>query len=512
MMKLSKYIGIAIYVFLNILPFISHAQKINWQNLDLAADSTFGISTEKAYNEFLIGKHSHTVIVAVIDGGVDTAQEDLKSKIWNNPKKNKIADAHGWNYIGGSNGNVQFDNLELVRQIRQQRSVFAKDSSTDSTSFETYSRDLQQLARRVKEAQNNLSGFTRFEKVLEIMLKSMGNGKPTKADFQNYVAETDMEGQVKSTVLFYLEKGMSFQDFKEQQVDRNLEHYQSELNYHLNINFDPRSTIGDNYNNKKENNYGNSNVTGPNAMHGTHVAGIIAATRNNNIGINGVADNVRIMVLRVVPDGDERDKDVANAILYATKNGAKIINMSFGKSISPDKKIIDNAVKYALSKDVLFVQAAGNDNHDIDTVPNFPNRLYAEGKGEASAWIVVGSSSWLDNTALKSPFSNYGKKAVDVFAPGEQIRSTIPGNKYAAFDGTSMACPVVSGLAALIREYYPKLTAVQVKEIILKSVTKVNHPVNIISGGKTTSVPFNELCLTGGIVNAYNALQLAASY
>jgi len=226
----------------------------------------------------------------------------------------------------------------------------------------------------------------------------------------------------------------------------------------------------------------------------------------------GVADNVLIMGVRNTPNGDERDKDVANAIRYAADNGAKVINMSFGKSYSWDKAAVDEAVKYAVSKDVLLVHAAGNDNNNLEVENNFPTNKYLDG-GVASSWITVGASGPKDDETLKAAFSNYGKTTVDVFAPGVRILSTVPdGNKYIEEDGTSMAAPVVSGLAALIRSYYPKLTAVQVKEIIMKSVVKVNHNITTLKGADPVSMPFADLCVTGGIVNTYNALKLAATY
>ncbi|RZK65777.1 MAG: peptidase S8, partial [Pedobacter sp.] len=227
----------------------------------------------------------------------------------------------------------------------------------------------------------------------------------------------------------------------------------------------------------------------------------------------GVADNVLIMGVRSVPNGDERDKDVANAIRYAVDNGAKVINMSFGKSYSWDKEAVDAAVKYAVSKDVLLVHAAGNDNKNLEVEPNYPNPQYVSG-GTASSWITVGASGWANDGTIKANFSNYGKTSVDVFAPGVNINSTIPGSKYAKFNGTSMASPVVAGLAALIRSYYPKLKANEVKDIIMKSVVKVDQTVTITgedeAAGKT--VPFSDLCVTGGIVNTYNALKLASEY
>jgi subtilisin family serine protease len=218
------------------------------------------------------------------------------------------------------------------------------------------------------------------------------------------------------------------------------------------------------------------------------------------------------MSVRTVPTGDERDKDVANAIRYAAANGAKVINMSFGKSYSYDKKAVDEAVKFALSKDVLLVHAAGNDNNNTEVELNVPNRAYEDKSGVAGAWIEVGASGPKDDETLKASFSNYGKTSVDVFAPGVAINSTTPKSTYGEHDGTSMAAPVVTGLAALIRSYYPKLTATQVKEIIMKSVVKISHNVVITDGDTKKEVPFADICVTGGVVNAYNALQLAATY
>jgi len=230
------------------------------------------------------------------------------------------------------------------------------------------------------------------------------------------------------------------------------------------------------------------------------------------LGIDGIADNVAIMAVRSTPNGDERDKDVANSIRYAADNGAKVINMSFGKSYSWDKSIVDEAVKYAVSKDVLIIHAAGNDNENLEAANNFPNPNYEKG-GSAASWITVGASGPVNDETIKASFSNYGKNTVDVFAPGVNINSTVPGSKYEKLNGTSMASPVVAGLAGLIRSYYPKLTAVEVKDIIMKSVVKVEQNVTIKDNDETTkTVPFSDLCVTGGIVNAYNALKLASEY
>lgn len=506
------------------------AQKTNnWQNLDLKKDSVFGISTERAYSELLKGKKSKPVLVGVLDGGVETTHEDLKRIIWVNKKEiagngkdddknGYVDDVNGWNFLGSAKGSVNQEALELTRILRRDKAKFenvtaASVKPADSADFKQYQKAQQDFDKQSNEAKNALANIGGLKGVLDAMVKKMGKEKPELSDFQNYKPEGDMESRLKNIMLSQLQNS-TYEAFYTGQIVKGLEHYQEQLDYNLNIDFDPRpELVGDNYADSRERIYGNNDVKGPDASHGTHVAGIIAADRTNTIGIKGVADNVTIMGVRSVPNGDERDKDVANAIRYAVANGAKVFNMSFGKAYSWDKKAVDEAVKYAMSKDVLIVQAAGNDNKNLDIEQSFPDRRY-EGGGIAGAYLVVGASGPKDDKTLKADFSNYGKTTVDVFAPGVQIFSTVPGSKYEAYNGTSMASPVVAGLASLIREYYPKLSAVQVKDIIMKSVVKVNHNVDVEveEGVAPKSVPFSDLCITGGIVNAYNALQLAASY
>jgi len=469
------------------------AQTPNWQNLDLAKDGFFGISTEKAYSELLKGKTPHAVIVAVIDAGVDTNHEDLNTVLWHNPKRKTFDNGtYGWSFIGSAKGNVHFDNLEVTRQVRQ---YMAKDTTKLSSSdLMAYHAEKRDWLKQKKEADEMVQGITNFKNWLDHICQEMGKTNPTLADFKAYQPKAN-EQHVVDVMISLLSKEDDFAKMKKEQIDDAIAHYKESADYQLNLNYDPRAIVGDNYFDSKQRNYGSPDVNGPDPTHGTHVSGIIAAVRNNGIGINGVADDVQIMAIRAVPDGDERDKDIANAIRYAADHGAKVINMSFGKPYSQDKKAVDEAVKYALKKDVLLVQAAGNENEDIDTTANFPNRHFLNGK-EAGAWIVVGASGAHPDSTLKASFSNYGKTAVDVFAPGVQIYSSIPGSKYAYFDGTSMASPVVAGLAALIREYHPKLSAMQVKQIILESVVVTPY--------------LKDRCSTGGVVNAFNALSLAA--
>jgi len=515
------------------LPFSLQGQtasktKPNWQNLDLKTDSVFGISTEKAYNELLKDKKHTTVLIAVIDGGVDINHEDLKSVIWNNPgetaanniddDKNGYADdIHGWDFIGSARGDVQYDNMELVRLINLDRSRFvnvdsAKLKGKDLEDFKEYRRMRNDVAGQTEKATRIYNNIAGFNEVLTGMLPGLNNGNPSLNDIKHYRPQSDAEGRVKEVLIESFDQYGSLAEFRKQEIEEGLKHYKEKLQYHLNFNYDPRAIVGDNYSDSNEHFYGNNDVTGPDAEHGSHVSGIIGAVRDNNVGVKGVANDVMIMSVRTIPNGDERDKDVANAIRYATANGAKVINMSFGKGYSHDKKVVDEAVKFAMSKDVLIIHSAGNDNKNTDTEPDFPNKYYQDNSGSAQAWIQVGASGLQDDETLKASFSNYGKTSVDVFAPGVKINSATPNSTYTEHDGTSMAAPMVTGLAALIRSYYPKLTAMQVKEIILKSVVKIDHKIVIKNGDGKRRVQFSEVCSSGGIVNAYNALKLAATY
>jgi subtilisin family serine protease len=277
------------------------------------------------------------------------------------------------------------------------------------------------------------------------------------------------------------------------------------MQYGLNPAYNARTIVGDDYSNTAQRGYGNLDVMGPDAKHGTHVAGIIGAVRDASAGVGGIAPSVKVMMVRAVPDGDERDKDIANAIRYAVDNGAKVINMSFGKAFSPQKAVVDSAVRYADSHGVLMVHAAGNDAENSDEKPSYPTPKYIGG-GRAENWIEVGASSWKSGDALVAPFSNYGKTLVDVFAPGVDILSTVPGG-YERDSGTSMAAPVVTGLAALLMDYFPNLSAAEVKRIILASAVRhSDQPVQKPGGG---AARFGDLSATGGVVNAYNAIKMA---
>jgi len=502
----------------------------NWHHLDLQRDGYFGISTDRAYT-LVQHKNAVPVIVAVIDGGVDVEHEDLKNRLWINVADSAatgfdadgngyINDRYGWNFIGNASGeNLQYDNLEVTRLIREVEGQYISVlpstpmSEQERREFVKYQEMVTDYANRLNDAHNGRLSYHIIKQTVDRMREKMGKESPVKADFDRYKPENDMEKRIRRIVRDELKDDPDF-DLFYKQVEEGLEYFDNQVNYHLNKEYDSRWIVGDDYENSTERYYGNPDVKGPDAKHGTHVAGIIAAERDNGLGIQGVANQALIMSLRTVPDGDERDKDVANSIFYAVENGAKVINMSFGKGYAKDKHIVDSAVRFAMAHDVLLIHAAGNDGKDLDANANYPNKFYVDSlgmiQGTADAWITVGASSWKNNRDLVANFSNYGARSVDVFAPGVEIYSTMPESTYDRSQGTSMAAPVVAGVAAMIRSYYPELTAVEVKEIIMDSVTPVNQRVRVKGeDGRNKRVRLSEISVSGGVVNAYQALLLA---
>jgi subtilisin family serine protease len=499
--------------------------KFNWHNLDFEQDGVRGMSTEKAYNELLKGRTSQKVIVGVIDSGIDINHEDLKSIIWKNTKEIEgngidddkngfIDDVYGWDFIGGADGtDIKNEQLESVRIFNQLNAKFGenpkkkliKRNKAEYQLFQTVKKDIEESRKEAEQYLPMYSGM--LEKIIgaeEVLSKALGKSDFSREDIQN-LKEEDFDRPVRQAKQLWM--NLAAMGAKRSDIEDGVNHFKEQLDYNLNPDFNARKVIGDDLKKLGYGTYGNNEVTGPDAMHGTHVAGIIGAVRNNKIGVMGVADNVEILTVRCVPNGDERDKDVANAIKYAVDNGAQIINMSFGKPYSPEKNWVDDAVKYAESKGVLLVSAAGNDNTNVDENTHFPSRILNNGK-EISSWITVGALNFEEGENLPAVFSNYGKKSVDVFAPGVAIYSTVPNSRYEEKQGTSMASPAVAGVAALLKSYFPSLTAVQIKDIILKSAvnigdTKVNLP------GEKSKVDFSELSVTGGVVNAYNAVKMA---
>ncbi|MEO8945496.1 MAG: S8 family serine peptidase [Gemmatimonadaceae bacterium] len=531
-MKYSAWITIAAVSLAAIVP-IAQSQETaspivvrqppsNWQLLDDSADHYPGISLFRAQRELLAGKSPKaSVIVAVIDGGVDTAHAALRTRLWTNSKEiagngkdddhdGHIDDVHGWNFIGGADGkDVNYDTFELTRmyarcagtpQTMTEQAMPLPDStkcSAISTAYEKQKTQINSTLGQVRQISVVLS------RALPILEAAAGTDSLTPAVV---AAIHDTTAQVRLSREVYLQ--LQREGITPQGVADAVTEYGVQSQYGLDPAFDPRTIVGDNYADVSQSNYGNADITGPDAKHGTHVSGIIAAVQQDSVGMQGIASAALIMPVRAIPDGDERDKDVANAIRYAVDHGARVINMSFGKPYSPFKSAVDAAVKYADAHNVLTVLAAGNDGASLDTASNFPTPYY-DGGGRAADWIEVGASSWRGGDTVAVGFSNYSHTKVDVFAPGEDILSSVQGGGYERLSGTSMAAPVVSGLAALIMSYYPDLTTVQVRQIILDSAKRYDR-ASLIPGDRSgATAPFASMSVTGGIVNAYNALRMA---
>lgn len=507
----------------------SAARMRDWFLRDPETDLLQGVSAERAYQTLLKGRPSRTVVVAVIDSGVDIFHEDLKDVIWVNEKEipgngvdddrnGYVDDVHGWNFIGGPQGNVNEDTYELTREYVRLKAKYAgadekKIPKKLRAEFAYWKEIDTKFQQRKKEVTEQYLLYNSFYKNLAIsndtLKKIFGLKQVTPAFIDTLKPRTPVVAfaRYQMQILFQNTGPELNPDEALSKLNEAVRYYEVQALYGYNENFDPRSIVGDDYNNLNERHYGNADVKGPDADHGTHVAGIIAANRNNEIGIKGIAENVKIMPIRAVPNGDERDKDVANAIFYAVDNGAHIINMSFGKSYSPQKEIVDKAVRYAESKGVLLVHAAGNDGKNVDKTPSYPSRFYKDGT-ECKSWIEVGASGWGANENFVASFSNYGKKTVDFFSPGVHIYSSIPENQYKFNDGTSMASPATAGVAALLMSYFPSLTAAEVRQVLRQSSRKFDN-LKVVRPGSSEQVPFSELSITGGLVNAYEAVKVA---
>ncbi|PHS06798.1 MAG: peptidase S8 [Kordia sp.] len=490
---------------------LTDAELNSWSHLDLVKDTIPGMSVDKAY-EFLKGKKGKTVVVAVIDSGIDIEHEDLKNVLWTNKKeianngkdddKNGfIDDVHGWNFLGDIND----ENLEFVRILRDKSLA---DASTVASAQKEYDTQYQQAVGSKTQYEGMLQKLTNAD---EALAKHFGKKDYTKEDVK--AIKTEDEALLQDVQVAGMAYGNGFDSLTifAERIKGAVDHFTGSLNSHLSMTNDFRGVLKDNPNDITDTTYGNNIMWGPDkdgALHGTHVAGIIAAQRNNGKGTNGIAHNVEIMTVRAVPNGDEYDKDIALAFRYAVDNGAKVINTSFGKSYSTHSKWVYDAIKYAADNDVLIVNAAGNDGTDLDTKNIYPNDQVNNGAEIANNFLTVGALNYKYGSELVATFSNYGKINVDVFAPGVKIYAPVPHNKYKHLQGTSMASPNVAGVAALIRSYYPKLKAAQVKQILMTSGLPIKSTV-IMAGDPSIKKTLNEVSTSGKIVNAYNALVMA---
>ncbi|HAO05392.1 MAG TPA: peptidase S8 [Chryseobacterium sp.] len=499
---------------------------MTWYHKDFATTKVYGVNTENAY-KFLESKglKPKTVLVGVLDSGVQVDHPGLVKNIWTNPNEvpnngkdddgnGYIDDIHGWNFIGGKNGDIDIDNMEVTRVVAKYKPVFEGDDSMKnkanqakmSEEFAMYMKAKDLFTKKSVEAKQGFKTYSMINEAIPVMVKLL-NGKPLTPENVAAIKPADQREAMAVQVLTQVAqspefKGKSAAEFEKAmsgQIKEALDYFGPQEKQY-NLDYDPRKEIvGDNYDDYSEKNYGNNHYEGPDAEHGTHVAGIIAGLPNGKEIQYGVASRVaKIMSVRTVPNGDERDKDVANAIRYAVDNGAKVLNMSFGKPVSPGKNVVWDAFKYAQDKGVLLVKAAGNENEDVAEHLAYPTNFknVTDEKPFVNNVLVVGAST-NKNDALRASFSNFNKKMVNVFAPGEEIYSTVPHNEYKYLQGTSMASPVVAGAAAVLLAYMPNLTPAQ----IIESLVKSSNP--------STTNQFGDFSEAGGVIDLKKAAEYA---
>jgi subtilisin family serine protease len=500
----------------SITPLIKYSKKESlveeekkfWHLMDLRTDSIAGMSVDRAHNELIKEQKGETVIVAVIDSGVDIDHSELEGVIWVNEdeipnnlidddQNGYVDDIHGWNFLGAS----ELENMEFVR--------LQKKEAPGSEAFKKFEKQrLESIKGKKEELADIEDMIQRSQKSDSVIKAALGKEEYSSKEAESFSPKT-----------FAFMEALIFKRFLEenQLTNSKLEVYkksaQDGINAHYNIDFDGRAVVWDDPDNVDDRVYGNANVIGPKkegAAHGTHVSGIIAANRSNNNGNRGVFDRAKIMVLRAVPDGDEYDKDIALAVRYAVDNGAKVINTSFGKGYSPHKDWVWDALKYAEKKDVLIVNAAGNSGTNVD--PGKIKRYITDevgGKEIVSNFLTVGAVGPYYDKEQVASFSNFGSQNVDVFAPGSKIWSTVPYSKFDYYSGTSMAAPNAAGVAAVLRSFFPKLKAYQVKEILMNSGMPLYPTVEKPNSDELVSP--KTLSKSGKMINLYNALIYASS-
>lgn len=535
------FIPIALFVgFMAIAQETTEAVKQNdlktWYHKDFVTTNVYGINTAGAY-QYLESKglKPHTVVVGVLDSGVETDHPGLVGNMWKNPNEipdngrdddgnGYTDDIHGWNFIGGKDKDIDKDNLEVVRVVKKYKPIFEGENSTQNKAnqanmkedFEMYLKAKEIFNTKGVEARQGYQTYKNIYSVVPMVGSFLGENLLTEQTLSQLKPATQ-EQMLLMRLLQQLVKDENFAGKSAKEVEAGLEkelkgaldHFEAQALYQYNLDFDPRKEIvGDNYDDYSEKYYGNNRYEGPDAQHGTHVAGIIAGLPHGDEVQYGVAYKVaKIMTVRTVPDGDERDKDVANAIRYAVDNGAKVVNMSFGKSVSPGKKVVWEAFKYAQDKGVLLVKAAGNENENIGEHEYFPTNFInkMDEKPFVNNVLVIGAST-NNNESLRAGFSNYNSRLVDVFAPGAQIYSTVPDGKYEYLQGTSMASPVAAGAAAVLLAYMPNLTPSQIIESLVKSAnqSKVDAHVDLAENNR-----FDQISRAGGVIDLKKAAEYA---
>ncbi|BDD07371.1 S8 family serine peptidase [Aureibacter tunicatorum] len=523
-LKIVKAFG-ALAMMASLNAYAQSSSNLDWHHKDPELDSVAGVSTIKAY-DFVKGKKAEKVIVAIIDSGIDIHHEDLQGKIWVNSNEipgngidddgnGYVDDIHGWNFLGNNDGtNVVEETLVITRVYNYLKNLSESDKKELGKKhiehLEAGEKEyLEYLAKshiRLKKLESDLEKYISSH---DLVIKAFDKEDYTDKDLISWKNLEHNEKDLQDALISLIELRDKYPS--KEKVEAYIKNYQNKLSYYLNPYFDTHKIKGDISWDMKDNSYGNADVVATDNRHGTHVAGIIGANRENELGVQGIAEHVELMCLRAVPDGDERDKDIALAIRYAVDHGAKIINMSFGKKYSLNTEAVNAAIDYAHQNDVLMVKSAGNNALDNDEVLYYP--LVTHDMKESAHWLVVGATKPEMDEDLVATFSNYGKKNVDVMAPGYKINSTLPDGKYGKLSGTSMATPLVAGMAAMIKSYYPTLKMSEIKEILIKtSVAQNDYKVRVPRPERDDERDLSKLkkiSKSGGIVNLYEALKEA---
>lgn len=523
MMKILALLFTFTLVHISLMAQSQQSDSIPWHHNSSKDSDWQGISLNRAL-QYVEKKNriANIVIVAVIDSGLDTAHEDIRDRLWHNPGEipynnidddgnGYIDDIYGWNFIGGSDGrNIEGETLESVRFYRENKKAYAGKSSSEipkekKEEYKLWLKAKKEVLAKIKSYNEMIEIYNNWYNAINnaqnILSEPIGSDSLSIEDIKKYSPQNKDENAARNLLIYTDSIGLS----KDRAVKVKA-HFERELEKKYNLNYNPRpDIIGDDTDDMNDSIYGNNDISAKGLSHGTGVSGIIGAIRNNGIGTQGIVDSVQIMAIRVVPGGDERDKDVALAIRYAVNNGAKIINCSFGKDYSKHPEFVLDAIDYAIAHDVLIIHAAGNSAENNDKVKHYPTPK----ESQRTHWIDVGASGQKDDLNLAADFTNYGRKTVDVFAPGVNIYSISPKNKYHSTSGTSDSAPVVAGIAAFLKSYYPELSATQLRQIIIESAivfkkTKVKMP-----GSSKKTTKFGKLSTSGGVVNVYTAVILA---
>lgn len=509
----------------------SYVVSKKWHYLDPVQDTVYGISLYKAYDFLSTFPQKRKCVVAVIDGGGELDHVDLKNVLWTNKgeipgngidddNNGYIDDVHGWNFLGKPDGTTFQDGIsEGDREfLKLSHRYFGRDPTMTPEQrmyFGTKVIPNSNFAKGYLQA-TGIPGYVKYIEDFCTFISTNFRDKQEvsvrKAIEKMQADETLRKDRERYNAFGYFVvrldslKNVPLDQYEEHLV-QNFEKWGTAAITKLNEDVKKGREIEaekiDPVTNKRY--QGNGNLASLSMEHGTHVGGIIGADRHNNSDFFGIAD-VELMFVRVLAGKgcDEEDQDVANAIRYAVDNGANIINMSFGKFLSIDPKSVEKALEYAKKKGVMVVMAAGNETVNRDVVARYP-----QCNSKSENIIVVGAS---DPRGMTTVFSNFGKKTVHVFAPGFKIYSAFPGSSYKELSGTSMAAPVVTGIVALLWNYFPELKPKDLKKIILDTgIEGAKWTVRRrIDADKYKELSFKDMSVTGKIVNAENAVKKAA--